>query len=94
MSNKRKRDTEKHLARRYLAGDDHGEILAAADAAGLDYMRVVSAASLIQRRAARLAPIHAARRAARAARAERARVRRAEEWQQESKRRASAAEVA
>ena len=91
MTSKFRKDTEKHLARRYIALDDHGEILAATDAAGLDYMRVVSAAGRIQRRAARLAPIHAARRAARA---ERARVRRAEEWQQESKRRASAAEVA
>jgi hypothetical protein len=92
MSNKHKRDTEKHLARRYLAGDDHGEILAATDAAGLDCVRVVSAASRIQRRSARLAPIHAARRDARA---ERARVRRAEEWRrEESKRLAAAAEVA
>jgi hypothetical protein len=92
MSNKRKRDMEKHLARRYIAGDDHDEILAATDAAGLDCVRVVSAASRIQRRSARLAPIHAARRAARA---ERARVRRADEWRrEEQKRRASAAEVA
>ena len=90
MSSKHKRDTEKHLARRYIELGDHGEILVATNAAGIDYMRVVSAASRIQRRSARLAPIHAARRDARA---ERARVRRAEEWrQQESKQRA--AEVA
>jgi hypothetical protein len=92
MSNKHKRDIEKYLARGYIAGDNHESLAAAATALETSILRVERTASRMISRDGRLHSAHLARRAARA---ERARVRRADEWRrEESKRRASSAEVA